>query len=131
MGANKERGEVALDLDGEVFVARPTYAAIVEIRDKTGHSLGESFRRVRDCDMVEMAWVLGPCLRAFGAKLTDAQVGERLMAMGVLNAVEETALLIENILTGGVKPDPEDSKKKPAKKVRTKSPSADSSASPP
>ncbi len=129
---NKERGEVALELGGEVFVARPAYAAIVEIREKTGHPLAESFRRVRDCDVVEMAQVLGPCLRAAGNKLTDAQVGERIVAMGVLKAIDETALLIENILTGGVEPEPEaaDSKKKPAKTTKAKSRSGASSASP-
>ncbi len=132
MVANRDRGEVALELDGQVFVARPTYAAIVQAREKTGHALGESFRRVKDCDVVEMAWVLGPCLRAAGAKLTDVQVGERIMAMGILKAVEECSVLIANMLTGGVKPEPEEtvSKKKLTKRAKGKSRSGASSASP-
>ena len=132
MVANKARGEVALTLGGDVLVARPTYTAIVETRENTGHALGESFRRVRDCDVVEMAQVLGPCLRAAGNKLTDAQVGERIVDMGILKAVDECALLIENMLTGGVEPEPEAalSKKKLAKKTKAKSRSGVSSASP-
>lgn len=105
--ANPHRGEVAIELGGKVYVLRPSYDAIVEARQTTGVPLGESFARIANLDLVEMASIVGPAMRASGHKLTDRQVGQLLMEKGAANAVKEVSTLLKNMLTGGAEPEGE------------------------
>lgn len=102
--ANNERGEVLIRLGGRVHRLRPTCAALVEVRQETGVPLRTSWLRIQQHDVVEAAIVLGAVLRANGHKLSNEQVGERLLADGITNAVVEISALIEHMLTGGVRP---------------------------
>lgn len=125
--ANPERGEVLVRLGGKVHRLRPTYAAIVEVRKETGVPLGESFRRVRNYDVVEAATIIGAVMRANGQKVTNEAVGEMILKDGLSASMEEICTLLEHMLTGGVKPGVLGEAKEAAETER--SPSVVSSAS--
>jgi len=66
--ANAVRGEVALTLDGEEFVLRPTYDAIVAFEDATGRGLVTLAQSASDGSMrlPEAAAIVTACVRAWG-----------------------------------------------------------------
>jgi hypothetical protein len=101
MGHNPERGEVEVTFGDRTYVARPTFGAFAEIRATTGHSVLETIGALRNLDVVELAKVLGPCLRAAGAKLKDNQVGDLIVENGMDVCTNQALMLCAHIMTGG------------------------------
>lgn len=75
MTANKERGEVSLELEpGFEYVLRPTFEARAEFEDKTGLSLIQLANAAGDGSMTvrQAAAIVTACVKARAKTATDA-----------------------------------------------------------
>lgn len=73
--ANETRGEIALVLDGQEFVMRPTYQAIQAFESATGRSLVELAREALEGRLStgDAAIVATHCIRAWGETTGSVQ----------------------------------------------------------
>lgn len=72
--ANAERGEIALELDGQSFVLRPSFEAIEAFEGSTGKGLIQLTREAIDGTLraSEVAQIATACIRAGGRATGDS-----------------------------------------------------------
>lgn len=125
-GANALRGEIDLELEGQSYVLRPSYQAIIAMEKKTGRSLIElaSLAEQSMLDQGTQAIVTTELIRAWGrsiqideyasgaekavataAKAANVEtIGELLFSVGVLSVQPRIAIVLGLALTGGCLP---------------------------
>lgn len=113
MTANKTRGEVSLELEGQEYVLRPSYEAISAFEAQTDRSLIDLARAAGDgqLKMIEAAIIATECIKAHGRAVDDkalaafnaARVGELILQAdgGLLIAMKRLELLLFMAATGG------------------------------
>jgi hypothetical protein len=103
MTANPYRGEVTVELGGESFAARPTYAAILAWEEKTGRTSTELLMRMTSgvFGVRDLVAILQPALEAGGTRMKEADLGERIVRHGQADVLKPVALILRNALTGG------------------------------
>lgn len=137
-GANDLRGEVDIVLDGQQFVLRPSYTAIIAMEKKTGRSLldlatlSEQVLLPQEAQAIVVtelvrAWGRGIVLNEYSsaeekASATAAKganadsMGELLYSVGAMAVQPRVAIVLGMALTGGCLPSGE------AKPTETKTP---------
>lgn len=106
---NPDRGEVAVELGGVMYVMRPTFQALREIEVGTGQKLVplvEAFAR-RNFGATDVAVVVTAGIRGGGEKAaTFEKVGDMLAEKGIANpeVVSAVILFLTGALNGGTKP---------------------------
>lgn len=113
MTANKTRGEVSLELEGQEYVLRPSYEAISAFEAQTDRSLIDLARAAGDGELKlsESAIIVTECIKAHGRATDDkalaafnaARVGELILQAdgGLLIAMKRLELLLFMAATGG------------------------------
>ena len=113
MTANKTRGEVSLELEGQEYVLRPSYEAISAFEAQTDRSLIDLARAAGDgqLKMSEAVIIATECIKAHGRAVDDktlaafnaARVGELILQAdgGLLIAMKRLELLLFMAATGG------------------------------
>ncbi len=101
--ANKARGEVTLELDGETYVLVPSFGAVCEIEDKTGANLFNLGRRLELAeisarDLIDLAHA---CLAPVGYKGDKAHLGEAIVEAGTLKVIAALTEFCRNYAFGG------------------------------
>ncbi len=106
--ANKERGEVTLELGGETYTLVPSFGAVCEIEDALGTNLFALGRRVEVTEITarEVIDFTYACLAyanpsRSGAKLDKAALGETILEAGPLVVMTVLAEFCFNYATGG------------------------------
>lgn len=99
--ANPVRGEAELVVAGEVLVLRPTFGALVRAEQE----LGSLFALVERASagalrLEEMAGLFWHCLHQAPPAITRDQVGEALVALGLVRASPVLKRLLQQILSG-------------------------------
>jgi hypothetical protein len=124
-GANEERGEVDLVLDGARFVLRPSHEACLEIEKQTRKGLMQLGIEASDglTSITEAAAITGAFIRAWGKQVDDPvasrvdneRIGELIYAYGMMPVVLRIAMVLKNALTGGCNADgtPKEGEAKP------------------
>ena len=124
--ANEVRGEVDIELDGQSFVLRPSYGAIVSIEKQTGKPLIElaSLADVSALPLNDLAICVTEMVRAWGRQavvddLTPAAergaisaasgaskeaIGELIYSAGVMFAYPRVAIALARAASGGCLP---------------------------
>lgn len=114
MVENPERGEFALELDGERFVLRPSFEAIVAFEQETGKGLMDLTRSAigGTVTLSEMAIIATHCIRAWGrendvtsaAGVNAQRVGKLIMesAQGLTGATVLIGTLLALAVNGGL-----------------------------
>jgi hypothetical protein len=100
-GANGARGEAALELGGERFVLRPSFAALVAAEEELG-PLFSLVERAADgrLSLAEMAGLLWHCLAEPPAGLTREALGEAIVAVGLAKLTPVLRGILGQILGG-------------------------------
>jgi hypothetical protein len=101
--ANKARGEVTLELDGETYVLVPSFGAVCEIEDKTGANLFNLGRRLELAeisarDLIDLAHA---CLAPVGYTGDKAHLGEAIVEAGTLKVIAALTEFCRNYAFGG------------------------------
>jgi hypothetical protein len=101
--ANKERGEVTLELGGESYVLVPSFGAVCEIEDALGANLFSLGRRLALAEITarEVLDLAHACLAQSGAKLDKAALGEAILEAGPLEVMAVLAEFCANYAFGG------------------------------
>jgi len=110
--ANDLRGEVDLELDGQSFVLRPSYEAVIACERQTGKSLIELAIAADNGTMgtEAAAIVVTECIRAWGranadravAAVNAKRIGELLYDYGVMGVLPRVAIVLSRAASGGV-----------------------------
>lgn len=108
--ANKERGEVTINLDGKAWTMRPTYEALAEIEAATGRPIMELIGAVNALrfSVRDLAVIVAACLRAGGEDgVKAARVGPMLVAAGITSpaVLGPVVEMLTGTLTGGADPE--------------------------
>lgn len=98
--ANPHRGEAELVIDGQPYLLRPTFTALVAAEEE----LGPLFALVEragagELRLTEIAALFWHCLGGQGA-VTREQVGEAVMAQGLAASTKPLRTLLGQILQG-------------------------------
>ena len=103
MPANRVRGEVELVLGDDRFVLRPTYAAIVALEDALGGVLDLAVQASEGRLSVRtLAVAFHHCIAEDSRDRPSVDaLGDRIVAAGVVHAVDTYRALLTAILTGG------------------------------
>lgn len=104
MTANPHRGEVEVELGGKTVLLRPSFAALVEIERRLGLGLVPLAQRLKAMEVGAgtVATILHACW--VGAPKPEyEQVGEMVIARGLVELIPPVIDLIGNALTGGAK----------------------------
>ncbi len=106
--ANKERGEVTLELGGETYTLVPSFGAVCEIEDALGASLFTLGRRLAVTEITtrEVIDFTHACLAhanpsRSGAKRDKAALAEAIFEAGPLVVMTVLAEFCSNYATGG------------------------------
>lgn len=114
--ANDTRGEIALALEGEEYVLRPSYQAIKAFEAATGKGVVTLAQQAfaGELQLNELAAIAAECIRAWGrasddergkiARSVDAdRVGELIMGAenGVAGAMGAVAVMLSLACSGG------------------------------
>jgi hypothetical protein len=115
MQANELRGEVDIELDGQKFVLRPSYAAILEVEQKTGKSLIKLATMAGDGDLslTDTAIVVTAFIQAWGKAVDNSQaeganasrIGELIQEYGLMQVQLRLTFALSLAATGGCKAD--------------------------
>lgn len=113
--ANEIRGEVDLELEGERFVLRPSFAAIVEAEKATGKGLIKLAEQAAagELTLTECAAITTHFIRAWGeasnnvsaAHANQGRIGELIMGFGLAAVQFRLQLALMLAATGGCKAD--------------------------
>jgi hypothetical protein len=103
---NPQRGEVTITLQGQEFVLRPSYEALVGIEQMTGDTVVSVARRVTSASygIADAVAIVTAGLKAAGAPATPKKVGEMIFATGLLDISGPLTAFMTNALTGGEQP---------------------------
>ncbi len=101
--ANRERGEVTLELGGESYVLVPSFGAVCEIEDALGANLFGLGRRLALAEITarEVIDLAHACLAQTGVKLDKAALGEAILEAGTLEVMAVLAEFCANYAFGG------------------------------
>lgn len=104
--ANKERGDVDIELLGKQYILRPTWQACIEIERATGEGLVPLARRVIAVDygLNDAVAIVTAGLKATGEPASADAVGDMVMKTGLLGVGPSLAQFMTNALTGGEEP---------------------------
>lgn len=106
--ANAARGDVTLRLGGELYVLRPSFAALTEIESALGIGLVELAERFRDrrYGVRELAAVAHAGAKAAGHAESLPELGEKLAAAGLVAVAPAVFDFVHNALSGGMGKNP-------------------------
>ncbi len=98
---NKQRGEVAVRLNGHEYTMRPTFEALVEIEERLGAGLVPIARRFVDAQfgVREVSGILAAGIRGGGEKV-PANLGELIVRQGVLSFSDAIGTFLTGALQG-------------------------------
>ncbi len=98
---NKQRGDVAVTLDGRECVLRPTFDALVEIEERLGIGLVPLAKRfvAGEFGIREVSVILAAGLRGAGQKVPE-DLGNKIVKAGVLSFTQALVQLLTNALQG-------------------------------
>jgi Phage tail tube protein, GTA-gp10 len=101
--ANKARGEVKLELGGEVHVLRPTFGAVCEIEDTIGTNLFDIGRRLERAEVTaqELVKLTHACIAQSGSSIELDKLGEMIVEQGSLNIVTALVGFCQSYAFGG------------------------------
>ncbi|MCH4894008.1 hypothetical protein GO308_12870 [Sphingomonas sp. SFZ2018-12] len=112
--ANEIRGEVEVTLDGQSFVLRPSWEAILAIEKQTGRSVAQlAFAaEAHELTIETLAIIVTECIRAWGKSIERISVqgvqpdriGELIFSEGLLKVIPRVAIVLLRAVTGGVLP---------------------------
>lgn len=98
--ANPHRGEASVTVDGQAYVLRPTFAALVAAEEELGPLFALVERagdgQLRIDEMTGLFWY---CLADQGA-VSRAQIGEAVIDMGLAACAKPLRTLLGQILQG-------------------------------
>lgn len=113
--ANPLRGEVDIDFEGESFVLRPAWEAVLEVEKLTGKSAVLLATAAQDGEMTagDAAIVTTAFIQAWGRQTDNAtargvnaaRIGELIQERGLMQVQLRLALVLTNAVTGGCKAD--------------------------
>ncbi|HEX8578320.1 MAG TPA: GTA-gp10 family protein [Allosphingosinicella sp.] len=138
--ANEIRGEVDLELEGERFVLRPSYTALVEIEKATGKGLIQLASEASDGELTlgHAAVIVTLLIQAWGKATGNGRVqavcaeriGELLYEFGLMKVNLRLAYVLGLAATGGCRADgtPREGEAMAAGTMTTATPAADSPA---
>lgn len=100
--ANPVRGEVTIDLPGHPgYLLQPTFDALVKVEEALGQSvvlLANQFNGW-EAGLAPAAVVIQHCGAAAGGKLTRAEIGRALMALGVVKVIPRLGAMLTAAVT--------------------------------
>ena len=106
--ANKYRGEHTLELAGKTYKLRPSYDAIVEMEDATGHSLMEltlkadgQRLRLPQAAAVSVALIKAGATDPLTAAVSAERIGQLIYEEGLVKVVIRLTLCLNDAVTGG------------------------------
>jgi len=115
MAANELRGEVDLVLEGETFVLRPSYTAIVEFEKATGKGLIDLADQAIEGKLTlsECAAIVTSMVKAWGvatdnriaANVNQDRIGELIHEYGLMQVQLRLQIALMNAATGGCRAD--------------------------
>src|SRR5688500_1415696 len=104
--ANGLRGEVDVTFEGERFVLRPSYEAIIAFEDGTGKGLIQLATAAADGELTlrEAACITTQCVRAWGKQteqpsivaINEGRIAELILEAGLMNVTLRLSLLLMN-----------------------------------
>ena len=105
--AQKQRGEVSIDLAGKNFIMRPTYSSTYEFEEKAGVTVWEAMKALNDRQAMPMKWVrqaIHSTIKAgwrpsMGTMPSIEQVGQWIFDDGIGNVAGAYTKLLCNMLT--------------------------------
>ena len=105
---NKLLGELEIMLDGQSFVLKPTFEAIVMMEEKSNRTISQLWNTFMSmqCGIKDVTAVIYSGMygkngnKTSGLPLTFEQVGEKIMNMGVLTMQQPCLLIIGSIYSG-------------------------------
>lgn len=98
--ANAQRGESSLVVAGRKFVLRPSFSALVAAEDELGSLFAIVDRAAEGkITLAEIAALLWHCLPSDNRPERD-QVGNAVMAMGLLEATKPVRAILAEVLKG-------------------------------
>jgi len=113
--ANPFRGEVDIELEGQTFILRPSYAAIIEAEKATGKSLIKLATAAGDGELslTDTAIVIAEMIKASGKASGDLmqsgvnalRIGELIQEYGLMQTQLRLVIALSNAATGGCKSD--------------------------
>ncbi|MBA2413914.1 MAG: gene transfer agent family protein [Burkholderiaceae bacterium] len=110
------RGDVSVIIDGTEHTMRLTFAAALKIEKRIGCGLLKLANRMAQMEVTteEVATVIHAGVTAAGGKLTFDQVGEAVMAAGLIDMAKPATELVLAALMAGKRPPEGDAEKKAA-----------------
>ncbi|MEM1133893.1 MAG: gene transfer agent family protein [Pseudomonadota bacterium] len=101
MTANAERGEAALEIDGQRYIIRPSFAALVAAEADLG-SLFALVERAAAGNMglEDMAGLFWHCIADRPESVSREDVGQAVLSMGLANATPILRTILHQILQG-------------------------------
>ena len=113
--ANEIRGEVDLELEGQRFVLRPSFEAILEVETRTGKGLMELASLAYDSQLslrlaaMMVTQFIKAWAKAEGDQLAqgikEERIGELIHEKGLMAVVPRLALLLARAVTGDYRAD--------------------------
>ncbi|VAW05746.1 hypothetical protein MNBD_ALPHA04-1688 [hydrothermal vent metagenome] len=100
--ANMLRGEAEIKINGKSLVLRPTFAALVAAEEELG-SLFDVVERAANGRLLlsEIVTLFWHVIRERPDDLTQAQLGEGMMELGLTGVTPALKILLKQILQGG------------------------------
>lgn len=111
--ANRQRGEVNVELNGARYTMRPSFEALAEIEDRTGVGLLGLMLRIRDHRTTDIVTVIyaGVAI-GHGTKIKENDVRNAVVEKGVHHYIEPVTDFAMQALYGDEQPDLEEPEKK-------------------
>ncbi len=98
--ANAQRGESSLVIDARKYVLRPTFSTLVAAEEELGSLFAVVDRAAEGkITLAEIAALLWHCLPSDNRPGRD-QVGDAVMAMGLLDATKPVRAILAEVLKG-------------------------------
>lgn len=113
--ANEVRGEIDIQLDGQSFVLRPSYGAVIAFEKACGAGLIQLAMSAEASSLTldQAAAIATECIKAQGEETEDAslrnvnrrKVGELIHGVGLMAVMPRLSMLLGLAATGGCNPD--------------------------
>lgn len=88
MAANKERGELALNIEGQSYTLKLTTNAVCEMETLSGRTFDQVMLRIQHGSMSDIRLFFWAALQSHHPKVTLVDVGDLIDAAGGLGAVK-------------------------------------------
>ena len=102
------RSEITLTLAGQEYTLRPTFGALHAIETKLETNLLPLVLRMQNQDIGvhDAAVVVTACARAAGHKVSEAEIGAKLMGGDLVQVWVALLGMLTEVVTGGAEKDP-------------------------